>query len=181
MEFEAKIINFLQSGASEGWTAFFKAVSLFGSFVGMLLVFFTLIYLNKKYAFTYLFTYLFAVGFNYLVKAIISRDRPYFTYDSIQSFTDALGNSMPSGHAVSSTVTAIFVCYFVYKLAKTKFVKIATLFSMILFVAAVCISRMYLGVHYLSDLVVGCVIGSIIASIGIINFKKISFKKREKS
>lgn len=179
MEFEAKIITFLQSGANDGWTAFFKSVSLFGSYVGLILVFFTFFYLNKKYAFTYLLTYLLGVGFNYIVKAIVSRDRPFFTYDSIQSFTDTVGSSMPSGHAVSSVITAIFVSYFVYRLAKTKFVKIATLISMVLFVFAVCFSRMYLGVHYISDIAVGIIVGAIIGSIGVILFKRSSFKKRE--
>ena len=179
MEFEAKLIMFLQAGANEGFTAFFNAISLLGSWVGIILAFVCLFFISKKYAFTLLVSYGFGVGLNYILKLIINRDRPYLTYDNITAFSEALGNSFPSGHAVSSVIMAIFICFIVWKLAKTKFTKIATIFSMTIFVGLVCLSRMYLGLHYFSDLIAGLAVGGIVALIGLRLFNK-SFKPKRK-
>lgn len=184
MEFEAKIISFLQGGANEGFTAFFKAVSLFGSYVGLILVFGFIFFLNKRYSLIFLITYCVGVGLNYIMKTLIGRERPYVVYDYIQNFTSTFGNSMPSGHAVSSTIIAIFVCFFVWQVCKTKFIKIATAVSMAIFVGLVCLSRMYLGLHFLTDVIAGVIVGVLIAVIGILVYlksKKIDVIKNEKS
>jgi len=173
MNFEVKIITFLQAGASEGWTAFFEIFSLLGSWIGLIILFFLFYQLQKTYAYTFLLTYGIGVGFNYVLKLIISRDRPFITYDSIKPLTDAFGGSMPSGHAVSSAIIAVFVCFLAFKLAKKKFTKIATTISMMMFVLIVCLSRMYFGVHYLTDIILGLAFGAIFALIGLGIYNKL--------
>lgn len=177
MEFEAKIIMFLQSGASEGWTAFFNAFSLIGSWVGFLIALLFLFFISKKYIFNFLVTYGLGVGFNYVLKSIIARKRPYLTYDSISALTEALGQGFPSGHAVSATIIAVFVCFMVFKLSKTKFTKIATAITMLIYVGIVCVSRMYLGVHYLTDVIAGVAVGGIVSLIGLKVFTRKPRKK----
>lgn len=173
MNFEYKIITFLQAGVAEGWTTFFQIFSLLGSWVGLIVCFSIFYQIQKTYGFTFLITYGLGVGFNYILKLIISRDRPYETYSEILQLTNVAGKSMPSGHAISAIIIAIFVCFLVLKLSKTKFTKIATIITMSIFVGIVVISRMYLGVHYLTDIILGLIIGSIIAFIGIGIFLKL--------
>lgn len=173
MEFEAKIIYFLQAGMTQGWTTFFEIFSLFASWVGLIILFLIFYQINKTYGFTFLITYGFGVGVNYLLKLIISRDRPFETYSSIQALTNTFGKSMPSGHAVSAMIMVVFVCFTVFALAKTRFTKIATLVSSIIFIGIVCVSRMYLGVHYLTDIILGLFIGLIVGFIGIKTYEKL--------
>ena len=177
MEFEGKIITFLQSGASQGWTIFFQIVSLLGSYVGMVFLYFVLRILNKKLSLSFLLAYVFGVGLNYILKSLISRDRPYITYSAIQPLTDSIGNSMPSGHAVSSTIIAVFACFLILMASKSKFTKIASIITGFMFVFVVCLSRMYLGVHYLTDLILGALVGLLISFISIMVLLKSSNTK----
>lgn len=173
MEFEAKLIEFLQAGASQGWTTFFKIVSLLGSWAGLLIVFLIFFMYNKRYSLGFLVTYGVGVGVNYLLKLIISRPRPYMAYEGVQMLTNALGNSFPSGHAVSSGIIALFVIAFVFMQSKNKFVRYGTILSMLMYVGIMCVARMYLGVHYLTDVLAGVCVGTLIYCIYYIIRKKI--------
>ena len=177
MGFEVKIITFLQSGANDVWTAFFKTVSLFGDWVGMVIVFALFLFLvGRKYAFTFLFTYISGFAVGHIIKAIVERDRPYQTFGEIQGLSTVFGSSMPSGHAISSIIIAIFAVFLVYKLTKNKFFRIAMTVTMAMFVFIVCLSRMYLGLHYLTDILAGLSIGAIVSTIGLFIFNR-SFRK----
>lgn len=85
----------------------------------------------------------------------MSRSRP--PADAAGSLVAEAGNnSFPSGHtafAVSLVLAAVFV------LARGTAQRLAALAAGSLFIAVVAFSRMYLGVHYLSD-----VIGSVLIS-----------------
>ena len=115
MEFEAKIIEFLQAGACQEWTVFFRIISLLGSWVGFLIAFIIIFMYSKRYATIFGITYGVGVGLNYIIKLIVARARPYEAFSDIQMLTSALGNSFPSGHSVSATIIAIFVTAFVFK------------------------------------------------------------------
>ena len=173
MEFESKIIEFIQAGMSQEWTIFFRIISLLGSWVGFLIAFVIFFYFSRRYAVIFGITYGIGVGFNYLFKLIVMRPRPYITYESIQMLTDAIGNSFPSGHAVSSTIIAFFVIMFVYRKCKDKFIKYGTILSMLIFVGIVCLARMYLGVHYLTDVIAGICLGLLICLVYYLINRKI--------
>ena len=76
--------------------------------------------------------------------------------------------SFPSGHAVLAFLTAFTMA----KCFKRRSV------SCILYVIASCvaISRIYLGVHYLSDVLVGAVIGVSIGAVLVYAAKRIGYK-----
>ena len=173
MEFEAKIIEFLQAGASQEWTVFFRIVSLLGSWTGLLIVFLVFFFYNRRYSYTFLITYGLGVGINYLFKLVISRPRPYAAYEGIEMLTDAIGNSFPSGHAVSSTIIALFVIAFIFMKSKNKFYRYGTILSMLIYVGFICVARMYLGVHYLTDVLAGVCVGVLICCIYLIIYKKL--------
>ena len=82
-----------------------------------------------------------------LLKDIINRPRPDDTLH-IAPLTDHINTSMPSGHsAVSFTVFTILTYKYGYWFI---FLTIASL---------IAISRVILGVHYPSDLIVGAIVG----------------------
>ncbi len=171
MKFEIRLIQFLQAGANDGWTIFFKMFSLMGSWLGVVLVFFAISLKSLKTACAFLGTYLFAIGSQYLLKILIAKERPYLVDSSISKLTDALGNSTPSGHSISAMVIGVFATVAVWKFVSKRYIKISTLIIAILFIGMVGVSRMYLGVHFLSDVLVGFAYGLTVAFLGMILFK----------
>ena len=167
MPFERSIIVALQSVASDGLTAFFEAISLLGSWYGFIITFLVFLFFSRRFALCFGGTFLGGVAFNYLLKVLIDRPRPYETYSNIISFSDAMGQSMPSNHAFCATVIAIFICFFVSRMVSCKWVKGACYAIMSVVVILVGISRMYLGVHYISDIVAGITIGALLSIAGL--------------
>ncbi len=87
------------------------------------------------------------VGMKYSIK----RDRPYVTYNDIQNVLFEKSPSFPSGHTSMAFSTATSV-----SLAYPKWYIIAPAF---LWASSVGYSRMHLGVHYPSDVLVGSMVG----------------------
>ncbi len=86
------------------------------------------------------------------VKRIVQRERPFKQYPDIVSRDEGGGYSFPSGHtsAAFNTATALSLLY-------PKWYVIAPSF---LWAGSVGYARMYQGVHYPSDVLVGAVIGA---------------------
>jgi undecaprenyl-diphosphatase len=73
--------------------------------------------------------------------------------------TYALSSSFPSGHAMSSVIVYGTVAYLAARLQQNLASRILTMMTAALMIAAICFSRLYLGVHYPSDVAAGLVIG----------------------
>ena len=85
-------------------------------------------------------------------KSIIKRDRPYVTHPSIQPLSVEGSYSMPSAHTSSAfaTATSLSMAYPKWYVVVPSFV----------WASSVGYSRMHLGVHYPSDVLVGALVGS---------------------
>jgi undecaprenyl-diphosphatase len=88
---------------------------------------------------------------NTALKEIFDRPRP-----SVVDAVDTVSSmSFPSGHAMSSFVTYGAVAYLVGRLEPTRTLRIVTWTLASLIILAIGVSRMYLGVHYPSDILAG--------------------------
>ncbi|HVT78038.1 MAG TPA: phosphatase PAP2 family protein [Acidimicrobiales bacterium] len=98
------------------------------------------------------------------VKLAVSRPRPTFS-DPIMT---AYGKSFPSGHAMSSLVCYGAVLLVVLPLVATRWRWLAVA-AVAVWVAAIGFSRLALGVHYISDVLGGYVLGAawLIGSVAI--------------
>lgn len=92
---------------------------------------------------------------NGALKLVFHRPRPsVFAWQ-----TAAVSSSFPSGHAMSATVCYGTVAYLVARLQKHHWSRVLTLTGAILLILLVCATRLYLGVHYPSDVVAGILVG----------------------
>ncbi|MGI8755163.1 MAG: phosphatase PAP2 family protein [Acidimicrobiales bacterium] len=89
-----------------------------------------------------------------LVKATVNRPRPVVDHP----VASALGKSFPSGHAMSSTVTYGALLVALSPLMSPRTRRAATAFTVVL-VLAVGTSRLFLGVHFVSDVLGGYLLG----------------------
>ncbi len=92
---------------------------------------------------------------NTLLKIFYERPRPSI----VESLTAVHSASFPSGHAMSSMVVYGSVAYLVGRLEPGRHLKYTTWIVAAIVIAAIGISRMYLGVHYLSDVLAGFIGG----------------------
>jgi membrane-associated phospholipid phosphatase len=93
-----------------------------------------------------------SAGFTFLIKRLGKRKRPFVKNINIVPVYIAKGSSFPSGHTSAATSTAMALSR-----AYSKWYVIA---PSILWAGSVGYSRMYLGLHYPSDVAAGAVIGT---------------------
>jgi membrane-associated phospholipid phosphatase len=89
-------------------------------------------------------------GINLTLKHFIDRPRPILDPLIVMDTT-----SFPSGHAMNSFVFYFTLAYFVYHFTKNKYLLARYLAIAIAIVSLVGLSRIYLGVHYPSDVAAG--------------------------
>jgi undecaprenyl-diphosphatase len=92
------------------------------------------------------------------LKAATDRARPFETIPQADALLKAtVGQSMPSGHAATSFAGAVILSYFLPRSAPYVF----------LLATAIAFSRIYVGVHYPSDVVAGAALGAAVGLAGL--------------
>ena len=104
-----------------------------------------------------------------LLKLIFHRQRPDATFALISE----TGYSFPSGHAFMSVIFYGMICYFIYQTCEKKWQKIILPIATAILVFLIGFSRIYLGVHWVSDVLAGWLIGGAILAFFIIRLKNI--------
>lgn len=104
--------------------------------------------------------------FNQLFKFIFQRPRP-----NDFRIIEENGYSFPSGHSMVSMAFYGFLIYLIYKKISNKYLKWGLICFLSILVLFIGISRIYLGVHYTSDVLAGFLISIayLILFISIIN------------
>lgn len=100
-------------------------------------------------------------AFTYLGKLAFHRPRPEMAVYAEHSF------SFPSGHATIAVAFYGFVGYLFMRFAQNWNRKVNIFFTTILIIIAIGFSRVYLGVHYISDVWSGYLVGAIWLIIAI--------------
>lgn len=134
-----------------------------------IVVIISLILKRKYFAFGLGFSSIISLAFNQITKYVFSRVRPIeYMLDYESSF------SYPSGHAAFNTCLYLFLAYYFSKGKNEKDKKIY--YSVAIFFSLVMgLSRVYLGVHYFSDILGGFMSAYLMYYLTSIVMKKIGY------
>src|SRR5215210_6843893 len=162
VRYDRAIAAYLHSLATPPLTTFFLIVTAFGSIEAVALIgVLVAAFLAWKRRWLLLGTWLAAVGgsvvLNHLLKGLFARPRPFFEHPLLIETS----YSFPSGHAMESLVVYGMLAYFAVLALRAWRARTAVVFGAALLVLLIGFSRMYLGVHYFSDVVAGYAAGGI--------------------
>jgi undecaprenyl-diphosphatase len=158
ISFDSAIIHFIYLFRGPAATTIMTNISLFGGqlflSVAIIITILLLIRKYKKDALIFSFILFFGIVLNLLLKDMFQRPRPNFL-----PLVHETSYSFPSGHAMNSFVFYMSLSYFIFRNTRNKKLGIIlTLLSGFL-VLSIGISRIYLGVHYPSDVLAGFAAG----------------------
>lgn len=133
-------------------TPVMKIVTFFGGatcLIGLTLVLFITIK-NKKIGLLIGINLVTITILNQIFKFILQRPRP-----TENRIINENGYSFPSGHSMISMAFYGFLIYLIYKYVKNKKLKYISITLISILIIFIGISRIYLGVHYTSDVLAG--------------------------
>ena len=151
--FDISIYNVIMSLKSGFTTFIMKVVTRFGDAeILILITIICLIFIRNKKIGGSIAINLASVGLiNYVLKKIIKRPRPPLEFRMVEESSF----SFPSGHAMASMAFYGLIIYFINKNMKNEKLKKIIRISLSILIFLIGISRIYLGVHYASDVIAG--------------------------
>lgn len=153
--FDTTIYNAISLSKTNAVTNILKIITQFGSagFLILITILSFIVLKNKKIPFCIALNLASIGALNQILKRIIQRPRP-------EGFRliEETGYSFPSGHSMASMAFYGLIIYLVFKYVKNKNTKIIICTFLSLLVLLIGISRIYLGVHYASDVIAGFVL-----------------------
>ena len=159
-QFDYKVFDFLRSYVS----ARNNQIMLFITFLGthiflipanlVLIIYFLFIKKHKWYSIKIPTIAISSMGLMFSLKNLFGRHRP-----DIPLLREAQGLSFPSGHAFMSVTFYGLLIYIIWKTVKTNWLKRLLAVLLVLLILLIGFSRIYLRVHYPSDVLAGFTTG----------------------
>lgn len=147
-----------------------KFITNFGGaiFLSIATVMLFLLIKNKKIGLSIISNIVVITILNQLLKRILQRPRP-----TEFRIVEETGYSFPSGHSMVSMAFYGYLIYLIYRYIKNKYVKWTLITILSILICLIGISRIYLGVHYTSDVLGGFLLSISYLVIYISSIKKL--------
>ena len=172
-DFDNNIYNIIIKNKSDLLTKIFKYITYLGESKLIILAFIILLFTvkNKLFSISFGLLTIGSFGVNFFVKHIVKRPRPVDI-----ALIEEDGYSFLSTHSIAAVVVYGFLIYNIWISKMDKIYKILLTILLSLIIVIIPISRVYLGVHFASDVIAGMLFGLafLIAFIKIIYEKRIS-------
>ncbi|HHY90236.1 MAG TPA: phosphatase PAP2 family protein [Clostridiales bacterium] len=179
-EFDRMAISFMNRIRSQMLTHLFKGITFTGNFLSVVIITLViagvLIYFKKtKQALFFSLNVLGLWLFNEMLKQVFRRPRPLEP-----RLVHVSGYSFPSGHSMVFMGLSAWVIYYILRNVRNR--RMAVLISILILIYAVLVglSRVYLGVHYFSDVLAGWTIGILWVLASISLHKKLELAQNDK-
>jgi undecaprenyl-diphosphatase len=158
--FDENVRNFIHFYASPALTSTMQTISNLGSvaflvFSGAIISIGLLWAKSRRGLALFLLTMAGASALNFLLKLAFRRARPSSFFGT--ALPDSF--SFPSGHALLSLCFYSIVAYWISTRCGNVFIQAAVWTGALLLIGAIGLSRIYLGVHYPSDVIAGYAVG----------------------
>lgn len=129
-----------------------KFITNFGGaiFLSIATIALLLLIKNKKIGLSIFSNIVIITILNQLLKRILRRPRP-----TEFRIVEETGYSFPSGHSMVSMAFYGYLIYLIYRYIKNKYIKWPLIVLLSILICLIGISRIYLGVHYTSDVLGG--------------------------
>ena len=161
--FDDSVYNFIIGLRSNPLDFILKTITRLGdTVVIMIIVVLTLIILNKRERVILGSSTIITVTLNQTIKHILQRPRP----DHLRLIKQG-GFSYPSGHSMIAVCVYGIMIYLINKKVQNKKLKIALSILLTILILAIGISRIYVGVHYPSDVLGGFILSTVILLINL--------------
>jgi undecaprenyl-diphosphatase len=161
-DFDTRAFNFLAAYVSDTNTSIVEFITFLGNHNFLipanlvLVAYFLFIKKHRWYSIKIPVVAIGGVTMMALLKLLFNRPRPL-----IPLLEPAKGLSFPSGHAMMSVSFYGLLIYLVYENVRNLYLRWALIGLLILLILAIGITRIYLRVHYASDVIAGFAIGVI--------------------
>ena len=150
LRFDSSVYNFISGFINNNLTRVVKFITSLGSakFVIGITLLLLIILKNKKIGIYMSVNLILITIFQYVLKFLIARPRPVGI-----NLINEKNFSFPSGHSLTAMAFYGFIIYLLYN-SKLKYKKIYIIFLGLL-ILLIGLSRVYLGVHYITDVIGG--------------------------
>ena len=140
---------------SDNITPIAKGITQLGGVIGIIVIaiILSIAIKDKKTSILIWINLIISTLLNQILKYIIQRPRP-----TEFRLIDESGYSFPSGHSMVSAAFYGFFIYLIYKNMKNKNLKWGLVSFLSFLIISIGVSRIYLGVHYTSDVLAGFLI-----------------------
>ncbi|MCL2847002.1 MAG: phosphatase PAP2 family protein [Firmicutes bacterium] len=159
--FDLAVYDFMMRAESSGMTWFMENATHLGSIAFIVVLVVVLLAIprtRKSLGYTTAIAAVIGASSNELLKLIFRRPRPEIEY-----MVSVTGHSFPSGHTQGSTAVFIMLALMVFATVKSRKIKIPLIALCAIIPFIVGITRIYLGVHFATDVMAGWVVGIAIA------------------
>lgn len=154
-DFDTYVYNLLISFESKNLTSYFKIITVFANTKTIIILLGLSLFFKKKEALYLNLTVIISTIINQVLKYLFQRPRPILINKIVET-----GYSFPSGHAMASVSFYGFIIYLIIESHLNKKIKWITSILLTILIISICISRIYLGVHFASDVIAGVLLSS---------------------